>query len=108
MVFDAELVQRQLLYSGVFEVIKIQQSGLPFRLPHQDFQRRYCCLFPVSLRWSFGSIKDFVAGMKAKLGLDLPTIQIGKTKVFYKGAEHRIFEIRREKIMKENSVRLQR
>jgi myosin heavy subunit len=108
MIFDAELVQKQLLYSGVFEVIKIQQSGLPFRLPHVDFMKRYSCLFPVKLRWTHGDIKAFVKGMKEQLKLDLPTIQIGKTRVFYKGHEHRGFEIAREALLQANARILQR
>ena len=41
MIFEPDLVHRQLLYSGVFEVVKIQQSGLPCRTSHDQFLERF-------------------------------------------------------------------
>eukprot|EP00941_MAST-03F_sp_MAST-3F-sp1_P001945 g1945.t1 len=35
--FDARLVQRQLLYGGVMEVVKIRQLGFPFRMEYHKF-----------------------------------------------------------------------
>jgi len=42
--FESSLVYKQLTYSGVFEVVKIQQSGLPCRLSHYEYLIRYRCL----------------------------------------------------------------
>lgn len=52
-VFDSELVHRQLVYSGVFEVVKIQQSGLPFRYHFAVFYDNYFQLFPHSQKTFF-------------------------------------------------------
>jgi myosin heavy subunit len=39
--FTGQMVCDQLTYSGVFEAVKIQRSGFPFRMKHHDFVRRY-------------------------------------------------------------------
>ena len=80
--FDSQLINKQLVYSGVFEVVKIQQSGLPCRLLHEDFLDRYRCLAPSNIRYkSSGQIKtsrDLISWLKSN-GYDLPLAQMGVT-----------------------------
>lgn len=99
--FDAPLIHRQLLYSGVFEVVKIQQSGLPFRLKHAEFNKRYRCLLPVSNRWDGrGSIdmeaKAVVENLKALFPTSLQQLQLGRTMTFMKGKEFRFLETEKD------------
>jgi len=103
LIFDPELVQRQLLYSGVFEVIQIQQSGLPFRLKQLEFVRRYRCLWVADQRaagkGSPGAfaVPDLVAYLKNNY--ELPRMQLGRSLVFYKGGEHRTLEVARNRLL---------
>ena len=84
--FDSQLVNKQLLYSGVFEVVKIQQSGLPCRLSHNDFLDRYKCLAPSNIRYKeSGRLKspaDLIKWLKSN-GYDLPLAQMGVTVIKY-------------------------
>ncbi|KAH8044350.1 hypothetical protein JL722_14741 [Aureococcus anophagefferens] len=43
-VFRSPVVLEQLTYAGVFETVTIQQSGWPFRSPHERFATRYFVL----------------------------------------------------------------
>ncbi|KAH8069177.1 hypothetical protein JL720_12085 [Aureococcus anophagefferens] len=43
-VFRSPVVLEQLTYAGVFETVTIQQSGWPFRSPHERFAKRYFVL----------------------------------------------------------------
>ena len=36
-VIDGRMTSEQLLYSGVFETVAIQRSGMPLRSPHRRF-----------------------------------------------------------------------
>ena len=80
--FDSQLVNKQLLYSGVFEVVKIQQSGLPCRLSHEDFLDRYRCLAPSNIRYKkngkMNTSNELIKWLK-KNGFDLPQAQMGVT-----------------------------
>ena len=40
-VVDSQLLNQQLTYSGVFEAVKIMQSGYPYRLPFAEFIGKY-------------------------------------------------------------------
>ncbi len=92
-IFDAGLVQRQLLYSGVFEVVKIQQSGYPFRLKHETFENRYRCLVRSSSRWAIPTDDDnIVIRLQAEYPNELTNIRRGKTMTFMKGREFRLLE----------------
>jgi hypothetical protein len=103
--FDAPLVYKQLIYSGVFEVVKIQQSGLPCRLPHFDFIDRYKCLTPSKLRWSFFSATDMLHCL-LKLNYDLQQARVGQTLVFFKSFEQKLLENRRHDLLQEQSSKI--
>lgn len=102
--FTADMVEEQLLYSGVFDAVVIMQNGYPFRLLHDHFLGRYHCL-----------IRD--AGLHATLYTDemnadprgrsrslvayagslwqsplMAQCHSGVTKVFYRAEQHRIWE----------------
>jgi hypothetical protein len=106
--FDAQLVNKQLLYSGVFEVVKIQQSGLPCRLAHRDFIERFMCLTPTAVRWKFRSPRDLIITLKSRpLEYDLPQIQSGASLVFFKTFEQRLLECKREQLLSDSAIILQ-
>ena len=92
--FEAALIHRQLLYSGVFEVVKIQQSGLPSRLSHDIFNNRYRCILPVEKRWNDLHTDEvsIVHGLREMYAEDLTMIQVGLTMTFMKGKELRFLE----------------
>lgn len=84
--FDSNLVHKQLIYSGVFEVVKIQQSGLPCRMPHRDFVLRYRCLISSKVRYTLNSSAEMIKWL-VKDGYELNSAQMGKTKTFLKSYE---------------------
>ncbi len=108
MIFDAQLVHRQLLYSGVFEVVKIQQSGLPCRLTYREFTERFKCICPSSSRWKLKNPQEMIDIFKSKLfNFSLPNIQTGSTLVFFKGLEQRVLESRRDLVQRNGCVKIQ-
>jgi myosin heavy subunit len=62
--FNSQLVHSQLLYSGVFEVVKIQQSGLPIRHSHEVFLSKFKCLVPSEYRYSCDSTSKLIQLLK--------------------------------------------
>ena len=105
--FEAPLIHRQLLYSGVFEVVKIQQSGLPFRLKHFEFNQRYRGLLPVDKRWPHlcreEEAEAIVTSLKELYGSSLAQLQLGRTMTFMKGKEFRFLEKEKEYVESEAS-----
>ena len=106
MVFDAPLVHKQLLYSGVFEVVKIQQSGLPCRFLHAEFMDKFRCLAPSSSRWRFNTPKELLQCLRARK-MELPEAQMGRTMTFYKTFEQRLLEQAREVVLRDASTKIQ-
>lgn len=100
--FDATLVYKQLLYSGVFEVVKIQQSGLPCRMQHIDFLARYKCLVPSRNRWSYRSSGELLAAF-TKLNYDLAHAKVGHNMIFFKSFEQKLLETKRDALLKKSA-----
>lgn len=100
---ESSVVYKQLIYSGVFEVVKIQQSGLPCRLVHDDYLTRYRCLAPSDVRFSLRSSTELIAVL-TKLKYDLSLSRIGTTMTFYKSQEQRLLEAKRDGLLKEAST----
>lgn len=100
--FEASLVYKQLLYSGVFEVVKIQQSGLPCRMPHRDFIQRYRCLAPSRTRWQFQSSGELLNAL-TKLQLDLSQARVGHNMIFFKSYEQKLLETKRESLLRKSA-----
>lgn len=106
-VFDSKLVHKQLLYSGVFEVVKIQQSGLPCRLSHNEFLARYKCLSPSRMRYTLKTSKELLTWLTSAK-YDLPMAQMGRTKTFFKSHEQRILETARNELFRTSAIKIQR
>lgn len=107
LTFDSTCVQKQLLYSGIFDVVRIQQAGLPIRLGHAEFVSRYLPLVPSDLRYSVGSVGDIlealvggvisrrpqrIGRLVSPLPLNLQVVKLGKSLVFYRGLEQAVLE----------------
>lgn len=100
--FDNKLVNSQLVYSGIFEVVKIQQSGLPCRYTHQAFLNRYKCLCPSNIRYHVSvheCLKYLKSSKEYKEFLSIDNLQIGLTKVFCKSNEQNSLEMIRDQIL---------
>ncbi|CAJ1420341.1 unnamed protein product [Effrenium voratum] len=88
--FESKYTYEQMLYSGIFEAVRIRQSGFPMRLPHAEFLERYKRLLPVD-QWHLLVGKDQVP-FEEKLQLVLVACKaseeeksglvLGKSKVF--------------------------
>jgi myosin-5 len=110
LVFDSDLVHRQLVYSGVFEVVKIQQSGLPFRFKHRDFFDRYSALLPESVRWTMienpSGALDIIKSLP-ECERRLTHMQVGRTMTFMNSKEFRLLESLKDEIESQASTLLQ-
>lgn len=105
--FDPMLVNRQLLYSGLFEVVRTQQSGLPCRLNFDDFVRSFRSLVPSDTRWKISTPGELVAVLR-RLKYSLPSLQIGKTLVFFNGEEQNVLEGSKRKLIFQAAANLQK
>ena len=107
LLFDASLVSKQLLYSGVFEVVKIQQSGLPMRISKETFLRLYTCLVPIDIRKRVAGSCDNLLTVIKNQNIDLPHAQVGRKMVFFKSSEYNKIEARRKVVEYESSLLMQ-
>ena len=105
-ILDSKLVHKQLLYSGVFEVVKIQQSGLPCRLKHDDFLSRYKCLAPSRMRYTLQTSKELLTYLTAAR-YDLPMAQMGRNRTFFKSQEQRVLETARNELFRVKATKIQ-
>jgi hypothetical protein len=90
--FSAPMILQQLRYAGVFEAVRIRQSGFPFRYKHELFVRRYRLLDPRGA--TQGGARALVEAARAK-GADVAEVQLGKTRVLYRAGPHRSLELLR-------------
>uniref|UniRef100_A0A7S4DMC0 Myosin motor domain-containing protein n=1 Tax=Lotharella globosa TaxID=91324 RepID=A0A7S4DMC0_9EUKA len=98
----------QLLYSGVFEAVAIRKQGFPFRLPHDEFEKRYSINLDDS---AHKSKLSSASTLKAKCEVILNAIKcdkanrrIGKTRVLYRAEEHKKLELRRSIKVKNQEI----
>ncbi|ESO09899.1 hypothetical protein HELRODRAFT_190322 [Helobdella robusta] len=82
-VFDDELVERQLRYTGMLATVKIRQSGYNYRLSIEDFVYSFHVLLPNGKR----STKEDINKYLNQLSINKKNFQIGHTKVFLREAE---------------------
>lgn len=106
-IFESQLTNEQLTYSGVFEAVVIMQSGYPFRLSHVEFRTRYHMLVlgDTSRKAIFQSgscnrndLQVMVTQLSVK-SEPLACCHVGKTMVFYRAEQHRILERERKYII---------
>jgi myosin heavy subunit len=106
--FASGVVYKQLVCSGVFEVVKIQQSGLPCRLSHEEYLQRYRCLVTSSkLRFELYKPIELIQCL-TRQGYDLSLTCIGVNATFYKPHEQRMLESRRDSLLKVSSLCISR
>lgn len=79
--FDAELVLRQLRYTGMLETVKIRQAGFPYRFALKAFLKQFKLLFPLH---DCTNLQEDLPKAIDKIGLDSNDFQVGITKVFLK------------------------
>eukprot|EP00794_Sanderia_malayensis_P000308 gene308-938_t len=107
MKFDADVVLRQLRYTGMLETVKIRQAGYPCRIAIVnvlseralggksqnviDFVKQYRPLLP----HGDSTLSEEVPSCLKTLGLDPNHYQVGKNKVFMRESQYRIL---REKL----------
>lgn len=114
-IFDGQLALRQLRYAGLFEAIRIRQSGFAYRVGHSAFAYQYCTLVDgLSLQLRAKEITDAHASRliledASRNGqLQKERWCVGKSKVFIKTNQDRIqLERQRIKRVEVFAVRLQ-
>lgn len=87
--FTSDMILRQLRYSGLFEAIRIRKAGFSHRKEHDRFAATYNPLLPKEARLASRALpaedKCQLVIDHLKESIDVRDIQIGKTKVFYRG-----------------------
>ena len=81
VVWDHDLVQRQLLYSGVLETVKIRKKGYSYRLPFNDFVNRHKVL-AYNMSDTPPGTQD--SSQKILQAAGITDYRMGSTKVFLK------------------------
>ncbi|XP_066934985.1 unconventional myosin-IXb-like isoform X1 [Clytia hemisphaerica] len=86
--FEAELVLRQLRYTGMLETVKIRQAGYPVRI----FVKQFVNQFRILLRAKdLDRIsEDELTQMLTDLGLDTDEFQVGANKVFMRESQYQL------------------
>uniref|UniRef100_A0A0M3IW31 Myosin motor domain-containing protein n=1 Tax=Ascaris lumbricoides TaxID=6252 RepID=A0A0M3IW31_ASCLU len=108
LVFDRDLVCRQLRYSGMMETIRIRKAGYPIRHDYKSFVHRYRVLVngigPADMVDCYTAAKkicETVLGAKADF-------QLGRTKVFLKDAQDLFLQQERERMLNERIITIQK
>ena len=114
-IFDGQLALRQLRYAGLFEAIRIRQSGFAYRVAHSVFTRQFVTLVDgLSAKVQAKSISEadacqaILEAVTAEGILHRNMWCVGTTKVFIKTNQDRIqLEKQRVKRVEVFAVRLQ-
>eukprot|EP00808_Paulinella_micropora_P000605 g25296.t1 len=113
MVFQSGIIVKQLIYSGVFEAIKIRKRGYPFRRTHANFCRRYGGVtlegkknMSHAREGSKEAARALLEALMEKSGLS--SAQVGRTLVLYRAPEHRLFELFRSLMLENHVLALQK
>ena len=109
---EMKMVVEQLTHAGVFEAVKIRQTGFPFRRPHADFYRDYLWIThrngartPAAPPGTTDA--ERCAALLRAVPQDFSHVHIGKTFVLYRADEHRILELLRNLALGEVFQRFQ-
>ncbi|XP_048484766.1 unconventional myosin-IXAa isoform X2 [Plutella xylostella] len=103
-VFDEEIVQRQLRYTGMLETVRIRQAGYNVRLTYEEFIQHYRILLPKGLLSSQQDVRHFLA----TLNLDRDNYQIGATKIFMRESEQTKLDYRLHQQIMASIITIQR
>jgi myosin-3 len=79
--FDAEFVQKQLLYTGMLETVKLRRDGFSYRPTFKEFYERYRGIWRYS---QSKTMKDICLSILEDTGIDSEEYQIGLSKIFLK------------------------
>ncbi|XP_047124730.1 unconventional myosin-IXa isoform X1 [Hydra vulgaris] len=104
--FDAELILRQLRYTGMLETVKIRQAGYSVRLPFEDFVKQFKVLFPANISTSSSSGELTI--LLVKLGLNPGDFQIGATKVFMRENQYQLMRFLLQKKCDDSATKIQK
>ncbi|XP_051801956.1 unconventional myosin-XV-like [Acanthochromis polyacanthus] len=106
-VFDMELVNTQLHYSGIMETIYIRKDGFPVRLCFHSFLSRYKPL--LCLKDSPPADGENCLVMLHKLGpVKSGSYQLGVSKIFLKEELYQLLEGKRDRVLHLAAMTLQR
>ncbi|XP_013862875.1 unconventional myosin-IXb isoform X2 [Austrofundulus limnaeus] len=78
--FDDEVVLKQLNYTGILQMVRMQKAGYRVKYLFKEFGKRFRILLP---KGATGS-PEVITELFERMGLDKTSYQIGKTKVFLK------------------------
>ncbi|KAM8880381.1 unconventional myosin-XV [Spinachia spinachia] len=106
-VFDLELVNTQLHYSGILETILIRKEGYPIRMHFHRFLRRYKAL--LCLKDPPAAEGENCVVMLHKLGpVQSGSYQLGVSKIFLKEELYQLLEAKRDRLLHFAALTLQR
>lgn len=103
--YNEKLVLDQLKYLGMLDIIRIRKEGYPIHLPFNEFVMRYRCLYKGRLP---NNAQEAIRAVMKQYSLSQKLWQIGKTKVFLKGAAHEPLEDARIRITNAKALVIQR
>uniref|UniRef100_A0A671TUP7 Myosin XVA n=1 Tax=Sparus aurata TaxID=8175 RepID=A0A671TUP7_SPAAU len=107
LLFDMELVNTQLHYSGIMETIHIRKEGYPIRFHFHSFLSRYKSL--LCLRDLPPADGENCVIMLHKLGpVKNGTYQLGVSKIFLKEELYQLLEGKRDRVLNIAAMTLQR
>ncbi|XP_049428716.1 unconventional myosin-XV [Epinephelus fuscoguttatus] len=106
-VFDMELVNTQLHYSGIMETIHIRKEGYPIRLHFHSFLKRYKAL--LCLEDPPPADGENCVAMLHKLApVKSGSYQLGVSKIFLKEELYQLLEGKRDRVLNIAAMTLQR
>ncbi|XP_015244993.1 PREDICTED: unconventional myosin-XV-like [Cyprinodon variegatus] len=105
--FDMNLVNTQLLYSGIMETIRIRKEGYPARLTFHSFLSRYKAL--LCLKDPLPADGENCVMMLHKLcPVKEGSYQVGVSKIFLKEELYQLLEGKRDRVLDIAAMTLQR
>ncbi|OWZ23109.1 Myosin [Phytophthora megakarya] len=110
--FNRLMIVEQLRCAGVIAAIRISRAAFPNRLPLTEFQQRFQIICPSALRDAEPS--EMVAGLLKELIPAMATTMqntkfaVGKTKVYFSSGLLQRLEDRRNVILKDHAILIQK
>ncbi|XP_068607805.1 unconventional myosin-X [Brachionichthys hirsutus] len=103
-VFDPEIVQNQLRYSGMLETVKIRRAGFPVRRTFKDFFSRYKIIVKEKVPNAAADDKKRSTDLLYKYDKTKRDWQLGKTKVFMKECLEQRLEKDRDEVRRQAAM----